>query len=429
MGRKTLISFFIYNFFLFLFFPLFYAVVNLLPKAKKIKKKRDLLYSSCFKKRVPENANPRIWLHGPSVGELDQSRAFARVVKKHHPSAFIFQTVFSDSVTEKQLDAEEISLYSFLPFDFLGNYDALLDHIQPSILVIFSWDTWPNLCYIARKRGIKLILASATLSPNSGREKAILRNLTKFTLSCFDSIFPSHQMFVSRFRNLVGDKTKIEVLGDTRFDSVLERIENQKPPEAFLRFLDFYPKSSLDEKPILFGSTYSSCESLLSNFIKALELEQIPPIWVFPHHWDSRRMENLASELPVPVSLFSEIVLGKKNPEKIVFFDQLGILAYAYQFARLAYVGGALHNRVHNTIEPAAHGVFLVTGDRIQNASEALVMRELGGLYAGFASELLSFLIKNHSLFSLLEKGKINRNFVLENRGASLKLYNKLLTQ
>ncbi len=383
------------------------------------------MYLKSLNTVIPKSSDPIIWLHGPSVGELDQCKAFARVIKSHLPNAFIFQTVFSDSVKEEQLIAPEISVGAFLPFDFFGSYDALFDHIKPSLIVIFSWDTWPNFCYSAKKRSIPLVLAAATLSPNSGREKSLAKNLTKFTLLCFKGIYPSHQMFKNRFETLVEGKVEVEVLGDTRYDAVLEKLETQKPPASFTTFLNLYPKEWLEAKPILFGSTYSSCETLLLHFVQSIRT--FPPIWVFPHHWETERMNDLARQLQCPVVLFSEVLEGKCQPEKIVLFDRLGILAFAYQYARFSYVGGALHNRVHNTIEPAAHGNFLITGDKISNASEAIVMREMGGLFSGTASQILSFLNENHSSPSLLEKGKRNQSFVLENRGASLKLYNKLL--
>ncbi len=91
-------------------------------------------------------------------------------------------------------------------------------------------------------------------------------------------------------------------------------------------------------------------------------------------------------------------------------------------------MGGGFHNRIHNTIEPAAFGLPVLTGPKIENAPEALVMQSLGGLIKiqsqeEFVSKLLT-IEANRKEFKRI--GQINRNFVVENSGASEKIYNRV---
>ena len=127
------------------------------------------------------------------------------------------------------------------------------------------------------------------------------------------------------------------------------------------------------------------------------------------------------------VAVFSDLKEGDPLP-KFLLFDVLGILAFAYQYGSFAYVGGAFHHRIHNTIEPAALGLAIITGPKIQNSPEAIVMQGLGGLFkteneAHFVTHFQS-LVKNKELREKM--GNTNRNFVVENRGASEKIYNRV---
>jgi len=112
----------------------------------------------------------------------------------------------------------------------------------------------------------------------------------------------------------------------------------------------------------------------------------------------------------------------------IVLFDVLGVLAFAYAKAGIAYVGGAVHNRVHNVIEPAYFGLPVLTGPKIFNSAEALELRKRGGLWTVLtASEFLErenyLSVESH--YRLAEK--TNSDFVTENRGASERIWKTFL--
>lgn len=396
--------------------------------SKKIRteiQKRNLSFQNLF--LHSPNGKTVIWFHSASVGELDQAKALAETVRRHRPNLFIIQSVFSSSVKEGAFSDPLADVYFFLPFDLPFAYDKIFRFFKPKYLFIMAWDTWPNLLKNASRFKTKSYLCCASLSSQSSRKNPLVRILTKSSFRYLSGIYPSHSLMAKEFVGLVSEGTEFEVLGDTRFESVWNKLETKFPHPLFSEFVTKQNEFLKNHKPVILGSTYPICESY---FLKYLESNQDDAFyWIFPHKWETDRMLDLKTKLETfgSVSIFSEFKNQNPHP-KFLLFDVLGILAFAYKFGSIAYVGGAFHNRIHNTIEPAALGLPIITGPRIQNAPEAIVMQELGGLIktetaANFVTNFQK-LVQNKELREKM--GSTNRNFVVENRGASEKIYNRV---
>ena len=72
-----------------------------------------------------------------------------------------------------------------------------------------------------------------------------------------------------------------------------------------------------------------------------------------------------------------------------VIVDTIGDLAYLYQSAHLAYVGGGFGKGIHSILEPAAHGVPILFGPNHQKFAEARHLIDLGA--AGTVSNSADF--------------------------------------
>ncbi|MCZ8155399.1 MAG: 3-deoxy-D-manno-octulosonic acid transferase [Leptospira sp.] len=432
--------YFFYNLILVIISPIFYLLCILHPKLKQLRLKRKQSLSNLLNLNFIKSNQFVIWFHSASVGELDQSRAVARTIKNYSKRAYIIQSVYSNSVTEKQMNDPCFDATFILPFDFAFAYEPIFKKFKPDCLMIFAWDTWPNLIRSAKNSGAKTYLACASLSKTSGRTKGIAKLLTKKVFSYLDGIFLSHTIFESVIRPLVSKSTVMEVLGDTRYDAVLQRIETGLPGSRFQTFIAKYEDQISNHKPVLLGSTYPICETYLLHFLEKYNSDPLyrkEPIWIFPHKWEVDRMLVFRNQLQSfgSTALFSELVDSEKKEKtslpKFILFDELGILAFAYKYAQFAYIGGALHHRIHNTIEPAAFGLALITGPKITSAPEAIVMRSMGSLQVCETpdefSEVFSFMLKDKDNTRSL--GEKNRNFVLENRGASERIYHRVFSR
>jgi len=390
------------------------------------------------------------WFHGASVGELEQAKSMGRELKKQEKNSYLIVSWMSDSVKESNLRDSPADFHIPLPLDSPHAYREIFSLFHPQKVLVFSWDTWPWFLYRAKEAGSKLYLVCASLSEESGRMGSLARKLTQIQFSWLDGIYPTHPLHEERIRLIASsleNPVPIESLGDTRFDSVIEKMEIVSPPPSFSEFLLIWQKVFRLQggKPILFASTYESCEEGICRFIRetARKSLPLPPFWIFPHKIESDRIASLKKKLQKSVSYFRDPPeiefyssflrkidrnLDREFP-KILLFDEMGILAYAYQCARFTYVGGGLHFRIHNTIEPAYWALPILCGERIQNASEAVLMKELGGLATvSNPKEMAEVLQEWNSLSErqLKEMGEKNKNFVLENKGATSRIYKRL---
>lgn len=427
------ILFFLYTISCFPIQFIFYLASFLNPRAKVFREIRIQAKAELKSLKISKE-NPIYWLHGASVGELDQAKTLARVIKQNQPKTKILITWVSDSVTEKNLKDSPADFHFPLPLDGPFSYQLILKTFSPSYLLIFAWDTWAWLIYSAKKNSCKVYLVCATLGTASNRKKGILIYFTRLIFSWLDGIYPTHTAYEKDFLELYPNKIHptIQTLGDTRFDAVVERILNTKPNPNFQNWIDSLELNSLEfsilrKEPIVFASTYSICEKGILDWLAISQFQNKISIWIFPHKINSFRIEKLKSDiqnLGWDVALYSE----KKQNSSITIFDELGILAYAYQYSKLVYVGGGFHHRIHNVIEPAYFGNPILTGTKIENSSEAQVLESIQGLFKFSTMQELtekveSWLLEN---FNFQEIRMKNKKFVLANTGASQRIYEKI---
>ncbi|WP_061218984.1 3-deoxy-D-manno-octulosonic acid transferase [Leptospira weilii] len=405
-------------FLLILIFPL----SLLFPSVRLFFRKRSEDKKRILSKALDLSGKHTVWLHAASVGELDQCKALALEFRKYDPSAFLIQSVFSESVRDSQLEAFPADETFRLPIDFPTNYDWIFSHFQPKVLVLMAWDTWPNLILSAKRLGAKVVLGSAVIG---ARKRGLMGSLTKAVFSHLDGIFPSHESFYDSFRALVPDNIPVKVLGDTRFDIVLKKIEDNK--KEFKK-----PRNYPYSKIILFASTYEPCEKLivsLYEFIRSKNPDLLYEIafWIFPHKTSPDRITSIEYNLQVAnisYQTWTSVPFENMSAQTIIF-DVLGVLAFAYQAADFAYVGGALHNRVHNVLEPATFGLPLMTGPKISNSPEAKILNQTGGLFIVESPKDI-FDILNIPKTEFEKIRKHNAEFVQSGRGAAKRLFDEI---
>ncbi|EMY76426.1 3-deoxy-D-manno-octulosonic-acid transferase [Leptospira weilii serovar Ranarum str. ICFT] len=394
----------------------------LFPSARLFFKKRAADKKRILSKDLDLSGKHTVWLHAASVGELDQCRALAFEFRKKDPSAFLIQSVFSESVRDSQLEAFPADETFRLPIDSPFGYNWIFSRFHPKVLVLMAWDTWPNLILSAKRFGAKVVLGSAVIG---SRKDGFMGKLTKAVFQHLDGIYPAHESFYDAFRSLVSDRIPVKVLGDTRFDSVLKKIEDNR--KEFKK-----PKNYPYSKIILFASTYAPCEDLIVSLydlirFKSPNLLNEVAFWIFPHKTSPDRIVSIEHKLQdakMVYQTWTSVPFEDMSAQTIVF-DVLGVLAFAYQAGDFAYVGGAFHNRVHNVLEPATFGLPLMTGPKISNSPEAMILQKTGGLFVVESPED-AFNFLNIPKNELDKIRKRNKEFVQSGRGAAKRLFDEI---
>lgn len=333
-------------------------------------------------------ARPLLWLHAPSVGEGLQARPVAQAWRTTHPHWQIAYTFFSPSA-EQFASSVGADVCSYLPFDTVGDADAMLEALQPSALVFAKLDVWPVLVERATRRGIPVALISATLAPNSGRRGWWSRQLLHDAYASLRAVGAIDAAHATRLRELGVSGDAMRVTGDTRFDQVAERALSVNRESTMLRAL------ASSRPTLVAGSTWPSDEAVLFPAWDSLLSElsastnATPRMILAPHEpseahcstveqWAARSQRNVVrlSELEVSPA-------ERAQSADLILVDRVGVLGELYALADIALVGGGFHRAgLHSVIEPAAFGAPVLFGPGHDMSREAGLLLDARGARA-----------------------------------------------
>lgn len=319
-----------------------------------------------------------IWFHSASAGEFEQAKPLIEQIRKESKEDIIIASFFSPSGYEAGLKYKKIDFCFNLPLDYKRNVRRLLDCINPSSIIYSKYDVWANLTHEAALRSIKMFLISASLPKKSFRYRFPFSLFFARSYSLLSRIYAVSDWDAKRLKRIVAKEESIIVSGDTRFDqikSVLERSSIRK--ENIIN-------NDEDSVIIIAGSTYSMSEKRLLSCINRVKREVQVRLVLVPHEVDIdniKRLKKLVKSFGFESVCFSESatpITIKDN--EILIVDALKVLALLYKEADIVFVGGSFKGSVHSVLEPAVFGKPIVTGPYIQNASEAIALRDIGGL-------------------------------------------------
>jgi 3-deoxy-D-manno-octulosonic-acid transferase len=314
----------------------------------------------------------RLWVHASSVGEFEQARPVIAALKEKHPEIAVFVSFLSDSGYNARKNFPDASAVFYLPPDTRDNAKRLLSLIRPDVLLLMRYDFWPNHLLEAKRRGVKLILAAAVLQQGSPYFQPVLKGFYRSIFHLFDQIFTVSKQDTLAFQQIFNYR-QAQTAGDPRFDQVFLRSRKCERID--------YLKPVFEHRTVLVaGSLWEKDETILLAAWK--ELDKRPSLVLVPHEVNPENMARLYKDLQhqsldfMPVSALNETF----DPERqILIIDQTGYLAELYSLASIAYVGGGFGVNVHNTLEPAVHGIPVLFGPRYHNSPEAEGLAAAGG--------------------------------------------------
>ncbi len=328
--------------------------------------------------RAARLAERAVWFHTTSVGEYEQARPLAALLRERQSHLETLHTFFSPSGHRYATRLGEAAHVEYLPEDSRKVVGRVLDTLRPRALVFVKFDLWPNLVAEAHRRRIPTLLVDATLRPRSLRSRwparALYRDLYR-RLVCISAV---SERDARRFRALVPEHPNIVVDGDTRFDQVMRRRQEAarvELPACLVRA----------PRPFTFiaGSTWAPDEARVLPAWTAirnatLDARGVRMILV-PHEPTPRHLSALDSQLGqagLTTRRLSDLEDADDVGAEVVLVDRVGVLAELYAHADAAYVGGAFTTGVHNVMEPAIMGLPVLFGPRHDNAPEAEMLVE-----------------------------------------------------
>ncbi len=366
---------------------------------------------------------PLVWFHVASAGEYLQALpVMERLMHNHIQCALTITSVSGYRwASKQQTQYPKLVVVDYFPLDTKTNNNRLLDILKPDAVVFVDADIWPNLIWETQKRQIPQFLISARLSETSRRiSSPLMRRFYGSLYACINYIFTVTEADKKRFLHSCPSHKGISVVGNTRFDSVLDRKSSLQAPAL--------PEFIKSNTVIVLGSIWPADEQcIFPALVKALK--QFPDLLIIaaPHEIEPthiNQIQRVFSDFK-PV-LFSANKLTPLN--RVLIVDVMGLLSGLYTYADLAYVGGGFSTGVHNTMEPCAMGAATVFGPRFQNATEAIHMVETGICFSikdesEFESRLMTLLINSNIR---KQAGESAKKYIHTKAGASMSCFNKI---
>jgi 3-deoxy-D-manno-octulosonic-acid transferase len=325
---------------------------------------------------VARPAGDLVWLHGVSVGETLSLLPVVERIRRQRPDLAILVT--SGTLTSAQLLAQRLPvgvIHQFAPVDAPGAVAAFLDHWQPALAVFVESELWPNLILEARRRGVKLVLASARITERTVEGWRRFPGAVRQILSAFDRILPQDETSAARLHSL-----------GARIDGHVNlKLSGEAPPHDAAAFTRL--SAAIGDRPVVVAASTHDGEEIA--IVRALDkLADRLCLILVPRH--PARSADIATALTRDGYRFARRSQGHE-PDRdtdLYLADTLGEMGLFLRLADVVVMGGSFSAALekppvggHNPLEPARLGKPAVTGPDMSNwatVTDALV--EAGGL-------------------------------------------------
>lgn len=360
-----------------------------------------------LKQKVDPNAK-YIWFHAASLGEFEQGRPLMERIRKDYPQYKILLTFYSPSGYEVRKNYEGADIICYMPVDTRLNAIRFLRLVRPVMAFFIKYEFWSNFLHILKHRNIPTYSVSSIFREDQVFFKWYGRNYAG-VLKCFTRFFVQNEES-KRLLEGIGI-TAVDVVGDTRFDRVLQikKAAKQLPIcEAFRTGVASSQSADVphhDFKVFVAGSSWPPDENIFIPF--------------FNEHKDWRLLIAPHVIAEEHLKLILSLIKGKKvvrytqtTPEEaadadVLIIDCFGLLSSMYNYGDVAYIGGGFGVGIHNTLEAAVWNMPVIFGPNNKKFQEAQGLLKSGG----------GFEINTYEDFSALMSSLMNDETFLKQAG------------
>ena len=332
-----------------------------------------------LKQKVDPNAK-YIWFHAASLGEFEQGRPLMERIRKDYPQYKILLTFYSPSGYEVRKNYEGADIICYMPVDTRLNAIRFLRLVRPVMAFFIKYEFWSNFLHILKHRNIPTYSVSSIFREDQVFFKWYGRSYAG-VLKCFTRFFVQNEES-KRLLEGIGI-TAVDVVGDTRFDRVLQIKEAAKQLpicEAFRTGVASSQSADVphhDFKVFVAGSSWPPDENIFIPF--------------FNEHKDWRLLIAPHVIAEEHLKLILSLIKGKKvvrytqtTPEEaaeadVLIIDCFGLLSSMYNYGDVAYIGGGFGVGIHNTLEAAVWNMPIIFGPNNKKFQEAQGLLNSGG--------------------------------------------------
>mgnify|MGYP000249017669 CR=1 FL=1 len=352
-----------------------------------------------------------IWFHAASLGEFEQGRPLIERIRSEHPEYKILLTFFSPSGYEVCKDYKGADIICYLPLDTIRNARRFLRTVHPVMAFFIKYEFWYNYLHILKHRKIPVYSVSSIFRSDQVFFKWYGRKYAN-VLKCFTHYMVQNEESKQLLATL--GITDVDVVGDTRFDRVLQI-------KASARQLPIVEAFKQDYKVFVAGSSWPPDEDI---FIKFFNEHKDWKLIIAPHVIGEDHLQQILSKLNRNTVRYTQTTAEEAAKADCLIIDCFGLLSSIYNYGEVAYVGGGFGVGIHNVLEAAVWDIPVIFGPNNQRFQEARgLLASEGGFeinnYADFDG-VMSHLKSDKA--DLKEAGSKAGAFVLSLSGATDKV-------
>lgn len=324
-----------------------------------------------LRKKVEPDAD-YIWFHAASLGEFEQGRPLMEQIKKSYPQYKILLTFFSPSGYEVRKNYEGADIITYLPIDTVGNARQFLRTVRPVMAFFIKYEFWYNYLHILQYRGIPAYSVSSIFRPDQVFFKWYGRGYGR-VLKCFTRFFVQNEESKKLLESIGIHDTM--VVGDTRFDRVLQIKEASKQLPIVERFVKGTPEEP--KKVFVAGSSWQPDEEI---FLKYFNNHRDWKLIVAPHVIGEDHLKFIFSLIKdKKVVRYTQATEDNVADADVLIIDCFGLLSSVYHYGDVAYVGGGFGVGIHNVLEAAVWGMPVLFGPNNKHFAEVQGLLQSGG--------------------------------------------------
>lgn len=398
-----------YNFVIYIYLFAVKLVSLFNPKVKLMVKGHSEVFD-ILKSKI-EKDKKYIWFHAASLGEFEQGRPLMERIRRQYPEYKILLTFFSPSGYEVRKNYQGADVICYLPFDTPRNARRFVKLANPCMAFFIKYEFWQNYLKNLQKHHVPTYSVSSIFRKNQVFFRwyggKYFKVLTRFTHLFVQNEVSKELLASLNIRN-------VDVVGDTRFDRVIEIFEQAKQ----LPLVEQFKKNSM---VMVAGSSWQPDEDI---FIRYFNEHPEMKLIIAPHVIGESHLTEIIGKLKRPYVRYTQATPENVEQADCLIIDCFGLLSSIYRYGEIAYVGGGFGVGIHNVLEAAVYGIPVLFGPNNQRFQEARQLLETKGCFEIHNYE--EFKEKMDHLMTdapYLEKcGKLSGDYVKQHAGASDKV-------
>ena len=332
-----------------------------------------------LKQKVDPNAK-YIWFHAASLGEFEQGRPLMERIRKDYPQYKILLTFYSPSGYEVRKNYEGADIICYMPVDTRLNAIRFLRLVRPVMAFFIKYEFWSNFLHILKHRNIPTYSVSSIFREDQVFFKWYGRSYAG-VLKCFTRFFVQNEESKQLLKGI--GITAVDVVGDTRFDRVLQIMEAAKHLpicEAFRTGVASSQSADVphhDFKVFVAGSSWPPDENV---FIPFFNEHKDWRLLIAPHVIAEEHLKLIFSLIKdKKVVRYTQTTPEEAAEADVLIIDCFGLLSSMYNYGDVAYIGGGFGVGIHNTLEAAVWNMPVIFGPNNKKFQEAQGLLKSGG--------------------------------------------------